>query len=385
MISFSTSVNSPTLSLSLLPLTILYSAKTLLLTFGPLFLPKILSYYRSLRISSSHTPPPRPLPSSTQISLNILFVVGLAFLITTFLPPSPNIFTLTSSRAAIPTDVLFTRLALSRPSGLLTAFEERLKSNLTTPAARSIYFHYGPEALISCPFCNNDEPKSYLLYTLPRTLLPPHLLHLFGLAIATSASIVGIEASVWRNKFTIFALSLFALDVYITNAFYDPTTPTTISRRIPLTAFQTHYHWHAHLVRYLVLTASSLFSAGLIYLSSTNKLPLSALFFTPVTPSPNIDSHVLSSIKALNDATAKLHATGVSRNAASRNQALRGREEVYWRAVTRSEEETWGREEVVEAVKSALEGTGAEEGLDVATLSREAETWVNAVTNGLEA
>lgn len=196
---------------------------------------------------------------------------------------------------------------------------------------------------------------------------------------------VGIEASVWRNKFTIFALTLFALDVYVTNAFYDPTTPTTISRRLPLTTLQTHYYWHAHLVRYIILTTSSLFSAGLVYLSSTNKLPLSALFFTPVPPSPNVDSHILSSIKALNDATAKLHAIGVSRNAVLRNQALREREDVYWRAVTRSEEETWSREEVVAAVKSALEGNGAEEGLDVATLSREAETWVSAVTNGLEA
>jgi hypothetical protein len=319
-----------------------------------------------------------------QTSLNILFFASLLFLSATFLPPSPNIFKLTSSRPAIPTDVLFTRLTLSRSNGGLTPAEELLQSKITTPAARSIYFHYGPDALSSCLFCDVDEPKSYFLYTLPRTLLPPHLLHLFALAVATSSPLVGPDASIWRNKFSISAFALFALDVYITITFYDPTTPSTIARRHPLTTLQTQFHWQAHLLRYIILSASSLLSAGLIYLSSTNKLPLSALFFTPTPQTQNIDAHITQSIIALNDATAKLHAAGISRNAIARNQGLREKEEMYWRTVERQEEEMWDREDVVEAIKNVLEGTDGEEGLDVAKLNREAETWVNAVTNGLE-
>src|SRR6266498_778216 len=144
-----------------------HSTKFLLLTFGPIFLPKLAAYYRSIRASSAHAPPPRPLPSSAQISLNVLFFTSFLFLLATFLSPSSNVFTLTSSRPAIPTDVLFTRLTLSRSDGILSPAEELLKGKLTTPAARSIYFHYGPDALTSCSFCDVDEPKSYLLYTLP--------------------------------------------------------------------------------------------------------------------------------------------------------------------------------------------------------------------------
>jgi hypothetical protein len=44
-----------------------------------------------------------------------------------------NIFVATNARLHAPGDVLFSRLAMIRPNGRLTPFDEELRSKITTP------------------------------------------------------------------------------------------------------------------------------------------------------------------------------------------------------------------------------------------------------------
>ncbi|KAH8156211.1 hypothetical protein CIB48_g12032, partial [Xylaria polymorpha] len=63
------------------------TAKTLLLFFGPLLLPKALGYYHSLRASSKAANQPiRPLPRPALLAVSILSAISLVLLVLA-LPP----------------------------------------------------------------------------------------------------------------------------------------------------------------------------------------------------------------------------------------------------------------------------------------------------------
>lgn len=102
-----------------------------LLTF---LVPRGISYYRGIKIAIKTRPPPRPLPAKTSRGLNILFLSVCLFFFMSLPSHSPsyqpNIFELTKSRFHIPTDALFTRLAMVRP---LTSSDEALREKITTP------------------------------------------------------------------------------------------------------------------------------------------------------------------------------------------------------------------------------------------------------------
>ena len=106
-----------------------------LLTF---LVPRAVVYYRTVKTAIRTRPPARPLSPGTTQGLNVLFFsICLFFFLTLPLGSrrsDENIFTITQSRLHIPTDVLFSRLALLRPRGLLTPSEDLLKTKFTTLA-----------------------------------------------------------------------------------------------------------------------------------------------------------------------------------------------------------------------------------------------------------
>lgn len=105
----------------------------LLLTF---VLPRALGYFNALKLAYRTRPPPTPLPKNVDRSLNIFFCSVLFFLIQSF-PRGPdrdiqNVFSTTNTRLGVPTDVLFARLAMIRPNGILTKTDEALRTALAT-------------------------------------------------------------------------------------------------------------------------------------------------------------------------------------------------------------------------------------------------------------
>lgn len=103
----------------------------LILTF---VLPRAITYYRTIKTAIRTRPPARPLPSKTGRGLNVLFCSICLFLFWSMpfgsVAADRNIFVVTNARLHVPTDVLFSRLAMIRP---LTPFDDQLRSKITTP------------------------------------------------------------------------------------------------------------------------------------------------------------------------------------------------------------------------------------------------------------
>lgn len=220
----------------------------------------------------------------------------------------PNIFDVTNSRFHIPTDVLFTRLALVRP---LTSLDEALKEKINTPITRQLYLRFGPSTLLNCPFCHSTDPNSYLLYHLPSNIVLLHLLHLLLLGLATSSPISGRSANILRTKLAISALALAAIDIYLTST-YTPLIPNPNSPSPPLSIY-----WTALTLRPLSICIHDVLAAAIIYISATNRLPF--LFATSANNPESQRSrqiHLLTqSSVALQTALAKLRAFAVAKSA----------------------------------------------------------------------
>lgn len=327
----------------------------------------------------------------------------------------PNIFDVTNSRFHIPTDVLFTRLALVRP---LTSLDEALKEKINTPMyvpillrspingpvlplthrrTRQLYLRFGPSTLLNCPFCHSTDPNSYLLYHLPSNIVLLHLLHLLLLGLATSSPISGRSANILRTKLAISALALAAIDIYLTST-YTPLIPNPNSPSPPLSIY-----WTALTLRPLSICIHDVLAAAIIYISATNRLPF--LFATSANNPESQRSrqiHLLTqSSVALQTALAKLRAFAVAKSAVVRDMntsGLKERDDEYWRAVVgmeglRGDSDgngmgvgVWDDEEVMEAVARVInkgrDGSGG--GVDVESVRREAGMFVDSVTRGLE-
>lgn len=368
------------------------SAKSLLLFFGPILLPRAINYYRTLRVQLAHRPPPRPIPAEANCALNLLFGAIVLFLILSvpsnpYAPP-PNIFTLTGSRINTPTDVIFARLARHRPDNALTEYDKLLRGNLTSIAQKKIYLRFGPDALMSCQFCNLDDPLSYLLYYLPLQLLVPHLAHLLIIGVATSAPFTGAEAGKWRSWFVFAALGLAGLDCYVMST-YDPIAAASpairAGQRPPLSLFTS-----MNMIRYLALTVFDAACAALIYVSATHRF-----FYSPPSPNEQASQMIAAATAALTSANTKLHSVSVARNAVVRDQSLKTRDDWYWKtavAMEGSGEATahggagsiWEEEEVVRAMSQVMNGRSRVQGLDMAQLGVNAGEYVDTITAGLE-
>lgn len=354
-------------------------------------IPRAINLYRDVRVSIASRPPARPLPAGAARALNLLFFAIVFFLLLSlpFNPhaPGPNIFTQTRSRINTPTDVIFARLARYRRQNLLTEADNLLRSKLTSLAARKVYLRFGPDALISCPFCSLDNLDTYLLYYLPFNVLIPHLFHMLIVGVATSAPFAGQEAAQWRNTFTVAGLGLAALDVYIV-ATYDPVQSASAAVRAGQVPPPSLYH-QITLLRPLAFTIFDAICALLIYVSATNRF-----FFKAPSQAEQVEQLVSAATTSLTGASSKLHALSVTRNAVVRDKALKDRDDKYWRAVVAMESNpedqpsssgsVWEEEEVVRAMSRAMNGQGRNGGVDLAKLGVSAGEYVDGITAGLE-
>lgn len=358
------------------------SFKTLAIFFAPVVIPRAISYYRSLRASIAHRPPPRPLPTPASRALNILFCTTALFLALSlpFSPHSPpaNIFVLTSSRLDTPVGLLFSRLGGLRA---LTLEDNLLREKLGTIVGRKLYLRFGEDALINCPFCSADNPLTYLLYYLPFNIFIPHVFHLLILGLVTSAPLVGAQASRWRSKFTIAGLFLAVIEITLVYT-YDPLLHGPVSRN-PLATPQS-LHNRLYFARLIVLAVFDALCAGLIYLSATNRL-----FYISATPAEQAEQLVGAVTGAVAGAASKLHALNVAKNAIVRDEKLKAQDEKYWSALRGMEasSDVWQDEEVVRAVNKAMQKRQQQADMSTpegAKTSADPTAFVDVLTAGLE-
>ncbi|KAI9849579.1 MAG: hypothetical protein M1838_000121 [Thelocarpon superellum] len=338
--------------------------QTLLFTLAPLLLPRLISYYRSMRSSAASTAgiSVQRAPVSAKRAFNVLFVSAALALVSTlpyFQPP--NIFLQTQSRIQIPTDVLFTRLSALHP---LSATEEALQQKLVSFEARLLYFTYGPDPLAHCRFCNSDDITSYLYYALPSILIP-HLVHLVFLGLATSTLICGgREPAKWRTVATCSSIFLALMEIYCVGSHNHKLN--TAAQRVGDIDF---FHWDVLTYRGLSIAVTDAVLAGLIYLSSTNRM-----FVTPLTTAERLEV----STRMLEAANSKLHAAGVTRNAIFRDETLRRKTAAYWDVEGRVTRELFEEREVVEGIRAALGR------VDVASIGLEAGRFADTLVGGVQ-
>ncbi|RAL05724.1 uncharacterized protein BO80DRAFT_344526 [Aspergillus ibericus CBS 121593] len=376
--------------------------KSVFIFFAPIIIPRAINYYRSLRVALATRPSPRALPQDASRALNVLFcAITLFFCLSLpFNPhaPSQSIFTLTHSRITTSTDIIFSRLARLRPNETLTPTDILLKSKFTSVGARKLYLRFGPDPLTQCAFCSLDNLHTFALYHLPFHLFLPHLFHLAIIGLTTAAPFAGPDASKWRKPFTIAAIALALLDIYIVLT-YDPMQYASAAVRAGV-AIPSSSYYQLGLLRPLVFAVFDGVCALLIYLSATRRF-----FFAPPSQAEQVDQLVLASLNALSGTTSKLHAVSVARNAVVRDKVLKDRDDAYWRTVVAMNVDNpalkemfvkggggegggspapgsiWEEEEVVRAMSRAMAGQG---GVDLARLGVEASEYVNGVTAGLE-
>ncbi|KAH8779204.1 hypothetical protein F5882DRAFT_329462 [Hyaloscypha sp. PMI_1271] len=332
--------------------------KSLSLFFGPILLPKALAYYRSLRAAPSiHGIPIRPVPPNVSRALLILTLTTLIFLLSTLPPFAPtNIFTLTSSRLQISTDVLFTRLSTLRP---LIPTDEILRSKISSIESRYLFFQFGPDVLTNCQFCKAEDPNSYLYYSLP-SLLAPHLFNLCVLALVTSGLFTGKEAAMWRTTATLAAGAMMLIDTYFV-ATYDYKANARALRLEDIDFF----FWKMRVWRGIGLAFVDGMLGWLLYLSSTNRA-----FLTP----PSTAERVEASTRMLDVVRSKMSAMGILRNTINRDAELRARSQGYWVHEGRVMGELMQEREVVDGVRNALDGR-----INMATIRADAETYAQSV------
>ncbi|KAK6380653.1 hypothetical protein LTS17_004853 [Exophiala oligosperma] len=356
----------------------------LLFTF---ILPRAINYYRVVKTAVRTRPPPRPLPQKTGYGLNALFVSTCIFFYLS-LPfrgnvEDHNIFVVTQSRFAMPTDALFSRLAMLREHGTLTPVDEALRSKFTSPALRRIYLRFGPSTLLNCTFCHADDTFSYLLYHYPINVLLPHLFHIFCLGFATSETICGYESSRWRGRVLLCALALASVDVAVTTTYSPLTDPSTPA---PGGIF-----WLASTLRCLCLCLFDVAVALLIYASATGRF---LLFSAPAAADPELarrrmEEAITKANLSLQLSQTNLRAYTIARNATVRSATLKATDDEYWRSVV-SVEGSQGLvvgggnvfdDEQVQAAISRAYGSGS---MNIEQMRKEADVYVKNVTRGLD-
>ncbi|KAI0882508.1 uncharacterized protein GGS22DRAFT_169621 [Annulohypoxylon maeteangense] len=340
--------------------------KSLLIFFGPMLLPKAISYYRSARAAPAATGIPiQPIPPAALRALIILSTTALVLLVRALPIFAPeNIFLRTQSRLQIPTDVLFNRLASLRPNGILTTVDTALRAKFVNLESRLLYLQHGPDVLASCPFCTSDDPRSYLYYALP-AILTPHLVNLVIVSLATSDLIAGSHGPKWRTTAAIAAGLGSALDAYLASS-YNYQANSRATRLSDLEFF----FWTARSARLILLSLSDGILATLLYLSSTNRA-----FAAP----PGAAERVEAVTRRLASAKSRLNAVGIVKNTALRDEDLRARTQAYWHHEGRLMREVMEEREVVEGVNDALENR-----INIQDIMRDADAYALNVLPKME-
>ena len=211
-----------------------------------------------------------------------------------------------------------------------------------------------------CPFCTSDEPLTYFYYALPSLLLP-HLLHAFTLGLATSSSIAQKYGNRWRTLAALLALCLALVECYLYPA-YD----WKANARALRPEEYVHFYWRMRIYRGVSIALFDTLLAGLLYLSSTNRL-----FVTPVSPAERMES----AMRTLETARGKLNALGIIRNVGARDEGLRRKGEIYWRREGQIMGEVMDEKEVVEGVRNALDGR-----IQVSKIEEDARQYAEGIT-----
>jgi hypothetical protein len=340
------------------------SIKSILLFFGPMLLPKAISYYKQFRANSSRPERPiRPIPPAVSRALAILFAVSLVAFIATLPAFSPeNLFNKTQSRVQIPVDVLFTRVAAIRPHGL-TLLDKQLREKLLSLESKLLYLKFGPDAIANCLFCTPDDHTSYIYYALP-SMLAPHLFNISILALVTSGLFVGPEGAVWRRFATLSAIIIASVDIWFLTQ-YDHQINAKATRLEGLDMF----FWKSRVYRCISIAGLDALLGWLMYLSSTNRA-----FAIPVSPAERLES----TARTLEGLRSKLAATGVVRNTVNRDEGLRSRTQAYWVHEGRLMGEVMEDREVMESVNNALESR-----VDVDKITADADAYAKNMMGGI--
>lgn len=334
-------------------------------TFGPIVVPKAISYYRSYR-SASHRQglAIQSVPQAVRLALGLLSFLSFIYLVQTlpFFAPE-NLFLRTESRLQIPVDVLFNRVSATRPDNVLTPADHALRARFVNLESRLLYFQFGPDVLAECPFCNSDDPRSYFYYALP-VLLWPHIFNTIVIGAVTSSTWTGRHGGQWRTIGTIAAGVLGALEVYLVSSYNHQGN----ARALRLHEVDM-FHWNMRNYRLLVLALLDTVLAFVLYLSSTNRA-----FANPPTPAERVEMVN----RGLVTTKSKLSALGIVRNTALRDEDLRFRSHAYWSHEVRLMSEVMEDREVVEGVNDALSNR-----IRIQEITRDAELYAQNVLQPL--
>ncbi|KAL3427681.1 hypothetical protein PVAG01_01190 [Phlyctema vagabunda] len=332
--------------------------KSVVLFAGPILLPKAIAYYRSVRAAPTvQGVSIRPVPANVSRALGILFVTAIVFFIKTIPYFAPeNIFALTQSRLQIPNDVLFTRLAALRSTGL-TATDQILRSKLHSLESRLLYFQYGPDVITGCQFCTAEDSKNYLFYAVP-AILAPYLFNLCVLALATSGLFTGKEGAVWRRTATIAGGAIALIEVYLVSSYHHQANARA-TRLEDIDAF----FWKMRVYRGLMIAAVDALLGWVLYLSSTNRA-----FVVPLSAPERLEA----TTKAVENIRRRLGALALLKNSVNRDPDLRHLNQDYWVREGVITSEAMAEREVVESVNNALRNR-----LDIQKLMAESSAHVN--------
>lgn len=334
--------------------------KSLLIFFGPMLLPKVIAWYRSAKSQpASRRKPIVPLATRPLLAIVLLAAAAALFAASalTILAPE-NVFARTGSNPTTSANLLFSRLATLRP---LTARDEALHKKFESRASKLLYYKYGPDALAGCPFCNSQDPRTYLLYAAP-AVAAAHLLNALLIGAATSVSATGQAGAQWRALATYAGAALAGADFYAL-AQWDHVAGNERARVLGEVFF---FHWAARTCRHLALAGLDLLLAGLLYLSTTNRM-----FIVVPTTSERIDV-VRGALGGIN---MQIRSANVLKNTVSRDAELRAIDAGYWAHEGMVMQEAMESEEVVESMRDAVENRR----IDLTTVDQAAESFAQHV------
>lgn len=333
--------------------------QSLAIFFGPLLLPKVLGYYRSIR--SRPASQIKPLATKTSYALAVLFISGLIAFISTFPLFSPeNIFRLTQSRLQTSGGVLLTRLAALRST---TDVDQKLRQLFDDGGleSRLLYARFGPNVLLECPFAepkDKDAGQTYLLYAAP-SILAPHILHLVALGVATSGLLSGPEGAKWRTVATIAGLVLGVAEFYFV-ATYDSTANARSTRLNEI----DFVYWKLQVYRGLAIAALDGLLGWMIWLQATGRA-----FIAPVP----VGEKLMNVGRVFEGVMGKTRGLGIVRNGVVRNAEMRRKFDGYWVKEGEVMKDVFEEPEVLEAQRSALRR------LDAQRIGREADGFLDGI------
>lgn len=307
----------------------------------------------------------RPAPGRVRVALGFLGLLGLVCLVKTLPGLAPEkVIVRTQSRLQIPVDVLFNRVAALRPRNELSARDEALRAKFVNLESRLLYLQLGLAVLAECPFCNAEDPSSYLFYALT-DILWPHLANVIAIALVTSPSWTGPPGSQWRLTAVIAAGLVAGLEVYLLSTYNYQANARSLRLQNLDFFFCTLRTYH-----YLGLAALDALLGLVLYLSATNRA-----FVKP----PLSEERIAAVTRTLMTVKSKMSAMGIVKNTALRDEELRSRCQAYWSHEVRLMRDAMEEREVIEGINDALSNR-----IDMQTILRDAEAYSKSVLQPLQ-